>query len=92
MSGGINSARGPRSTRGGLVGILDADREGFAHQTSLIQTIGRAARNADGRVILYADKRTKSIVAALEETQRRRQLQLITISVMASCLKQSLSQ
>ena len=53
----------------GLVGILDADREGFLrNQTSLIQTIGRAARNADGRVILYADKRTKSIVAALEET------------------------
>ena len=75
---GINLLReGPRSTREvGLVGILDADREGFLrNQTSLIQTIGRAARNADGRVILYADKR-KSIVAALEETQRRRQLQL----------------
>ena len=61
----------------GLVGILDADREGFLrNQTSLIQTIGRAARNANGRVILYADRQTKSIVAALEETERRRKKQL----------------
>ena len=60
----------------GLVGILDADKEGFLrNQTSLIQTIGRAARNADGRVILYADKRTDSINLAIEETDRRRATQ-----------------
>ncbi|MEE2786635.1 MAG: excinuclease ABC subunit UvrB [Myxococcota bacterium] len=60
----------------GLVGILDADKEGFLrNQTSLIQTIGRAARNADGRVILYANKMTKSITAAIQETDRRRELQ-----------------
>ena len=61
----------------GLVAILDADKEGFLrNRTSLIQTIGRAARNADGRVILFADKRTKSIEAALEETERRRAIQM----------------
>ena len=60
-----------------LVAILDADREGFLrNQTSLIQTIGRAARNVDGRVILYADRITKSIDAAMQETQRRREIQL----------------
>ena len=60
----------------GLVGILDADKEGFLrNQTSLVQTIGRAARNADGRVILYADRLTKSIKAALQETERRRAIQ-----------------
>jgi excinuclease ABC subunit B len=59
-----------------LVGILDADKEGFLrNQTSLIQTIGRAARNADGRVILYADKMTDSINLAIEETDRRRATQ-----------------
>lgn len=59
-----------------LVAILDADKEGFLrNETSLIQTIGRAARNADGRVILYADKMTKSIKRATEETDRRRALQ-----------------
>jgi excinuclease ABC subunit B len=59
-----------------LVGILDADKEGFLRSArSLIQTIGRAARNANGRVILYADKRTDSIEAALEETDRRREIQ-----------------
>ena len=59
-----------------LVAILDADKEGFLRsETSLIQTIGRAARNADGKVILYADKRTKAMEAALEETQRRRDIQ-----------------
>ena len=57
----------------GLVAILDADKEGFLRsRTSLIQTIGRAARNADGKVILYADRMTDSMKAALEETDRRR--------------------
>ncbi len=60
----------------GLVGILDADKEGFLRsKTALIQTIGRAARNVDGRVILYADKMTGSIKGALEETDRRREKQ-----------------
>lgn len=60
----------------GLVAILDADKEGFLrNETSLIQTIGRAARNAEGRVILYADKITDSIRKAICETERRRSLQ-----------------
>ncbi len=60
-----------------LVGILDADKEGFLRsETSLIQTIGRAARNLDGKVILYADKETKSIKNAIKETERRRNIQL----------------
>ena len=60
-----------------LVGILDADKEGFLRsETSLIQTIGRAARNVDGKVILYADKETKSIKNALKETDRRRSIQI----------------
>jgi excinuclease ABC subunit B len=60
-----------------LVAILDADKEGFLRsETSLIQTIGRAARNVRGRVILYADVVTDSMARALAETQRRRQLQL----------------
>ncbi len=60
-----------------LVGILDADKEGFLRsERSLIQTIGRAARNLDGKVILYADKETKSIKKAIEETDRRRTIQL----------------
>ncbi|AIL65194.1 UvrB [Rickettsiales bacterium Ac37b] len=60
-----------------LVAILDADKEGFLRsETSLIQTIGRAARNIEGRVILYADKMTGSLQRALSETERRRQLQL----------------
>ncbi|MGF1592416.1 MAG: excinuclease ABC subunit UvrB [Kiloniellaceae bacterium] len=59
-----------------LVCILDADKEGFLRSTrSLIQTIGRAARNIDGRVVLYADKMTDSLMAALEETNRRRERQ-----------------
>ena len=59
-----------------LVAILDADKEGFLRSTrSLIQTIGRAARNADSRVVLYADKMTDSIKQALEETNRRREKQ-----------------
>jgi excinuclease ABC subunit B len=61
----------------GLVAILDADREGFLRSTtSLIQTIGRAARNVDGRVILYADTMTESLRRALEETERRRAKQI----------------
>ena len=60
----------------GLVAILDADKEGFLRsETSLIQTIGRAARNSEGRVLLYADKITNSINKALHETSRRRKLQ-----------------
>ena len=60
-----------------LVGILDADKEGFLRsETSLIQTIGRAARNVDGKVILYADKETKSIKKAIGETDRRRNIQI----------------
>lgn len=59
-----------------LVGILDADKEGFLRsERSLIQTIGRAARNAEGRVILYAYQTTKSMAKAISETQRRRKLQ-----------------
>ena len=61
----------------GLVAILDADKEGFLRsETSLIQTIGRAARNVDGRVILYADKITNSMEKALSENERRRAIQL----------------
>ncbi|QEC49598.1 excinuclease ABC subunit UvrB [Baekduia soli] len=60
-----------------LVAILDADKEGFLRgETSLIQTIGRAARNVDGKVIMYADKRTAAMEAALGETDRRRAIQL----------------
>ena len=59
-----------------LVAILDADKEGFLRsETSLIQTIGRAARNAEGLVILYADTITPSMRAAMDETERRRKLQ-----------------
>ena len=59
-----------------LVAILDADKEGFLRsETSLIQTIGRAARNSEGRVLLYADKMTKSLEKALSETDRRRKAQ-----------------
>ena len=60
----------------GLVAILDADKEGFLRsETSLVQTIGRAARNAEGRVIMYADRETDSIRNAVRETNRRRQIQ-----------------
>jgi len=59
-----------------LVAILDADKEGFLRsQTSLIQTIGRAARHSDGRVLMYADKITDSMYAAISETRRRRAIQ-----------------
>ena len=61
-----------------LVAVLDADKEGYLRsKTSLIQTSGRAARNADGRVILYADKRTDSIDGAIGEMERRRQKQIL---------------
>jgi excinuclease ABC subunit B len=61
----------------GLVAILDADKEGFLRsETSLIQTIGRAARNSDGRVIMYADRITGSMERALAETNRRREKQM----------------
>ena len=59
-----------------LVAILDADKEGFLRsETSLIQTVGRAARNAEGRVIMYADKITRSMAVTIEETKRRREIQ-----------------
>ena len=59
-----------------LVAILDADKEGFLRsETSLVQTIGRAARNVDGKVILYADSITGSMERAMEETRRRREKQ-----------------
>ena len=59
-----------------LVAILDADKEGFLRSdTSLIQTIGRAARNAEGQVIMYADVITDSMQRAIDETARRRQVQ-----------------
>ena len=59
-----------------LVAILDADKEGFLRsETSLIQTIGRAARNADGQVIMYADSVTPSMEKAISETYRRREIQ-----------------
>ena len=59
-----------------LVAILDADKEGFLRsETSLIQTIGRAARNAEGRVIMYADTVTGSMKRAITETERRRKIQ-----------------
>ena len=61
-----------------LVAILDADKEGFLRsETSLIQTIGRAARNVSGRVILYADQKTSSMKRAIDETNRRRKILLI---------------
>ena len=60
-----------------LVAILDADKEGFLRgQTALIQTIGRAARNVNGKVVMYADKLTEAIKGAIEETTRRRDIQL----------------
>jgi excinuclease ABC subunit B len=60
-----------------LVAILDADKEGFLRsETSLIQTIGRAARNAEGHVIMYADTITGSMQVAIDETNRRREIQM----------------
>jgi excinuclease ABC subunit B len=60
-----------------LVAILDADKEGFLRgETSLVQTIGRAARNVNGRVLMYADKETDAMRAAMSETDRRRAIQI----------------
>ena len=60
-----------------LVAILDADKEGFLRgETSLIQTIGRAARNVRGRVLMYADRETQAMRTAIDETDRRREIQL----------------
>ena len=60
-----------------LVAVLDADKEGFLRgETSLIQTIGRAARNINGRVLMYADKETEAMRSAISETDRRREIQL----------------
>jgi excinuclease ABC subunit B len=60
-----------------LVAILDADKEGFLRgETSLIQTIGRAARNIRGKVVMYADKETQAMRTAIEETNRRRSIQI----------------
>jgi excinuclease ABC subunit B len=68
-----------------FVGILDADKEGFLRsETSLIQTIGRAARNVDGKVILYADQITGSMERAIAETNRRREKQRPTTRCTAS--------
>ncbi len=78
-----------------LVAILDADKEGFLRSTrSLIQTIGRAARNADGKVILYADTITGSMQTALEETERRRKKQVeynITHGITPQTIKKKVS-
>ena len=78
-----------------LVAILDADKEGFLRSTrSLIQTIGRAARNADGKVILYADNITGSMQTALEETERRRKKQIeynITHGITPQTIKKKVS-
>jgi excinuclease ABC subunit B len=70
-----------------LVSILDADKEGFLRSTtSLIQTIGRAARNVSGEVHMYADKITDSMARAIDETNRRRQKQVITTKPTALIL------
>src|SRR5437588_7350070 len=75
---GVNLLReGLDLPEGSLVAILDADKEGFLRgKTALIQTIGRAARNVEGRVLMYADKMTEAIKGALDETNRRRAVQL----------------
>ena len=74
----------------GLVAILDADKEGFLRsETSLIQTIGRAARNVDGKVILYADKITGSMQRAIDETNRRRKSKRLTTPSTASPRRRS---
>ncbi len=73
-----------------LVAILDADKEGFLRsETSLIQTIGRAARNVDGQVVMYADTVTDSMQRAIGETNRRRELQMPTTPSTASTRRRS---
>jgi len=73
-----------------LVAILDADKEGFLRsETSLIQTIGRAARNAEGRVIMYADTITDSMDRAIRETERRRRSRSRSTRSTASCRRRS---
>lgn len=63
-----------------LVAIMDADKEGFLrNQRSSVQTIGRAARNENGKVIMYADRVTESMQMAIDETNRRKQFKLIII-------------
>src|ERR671915_448726 len=75
---GVNLLReGLDLPEGSLVAILDADKEGFLRgETSLIQTIGRAARNVDGKVLMYADKQTEAMRKAIDETDRRRAIQV----------------
>ena len=74
---GINLLReGLDMPKVALVAILDADKEGFLRRSALIQTIGRAARNVNGRAVLYADQITESMKKALGETERRREKQL----------------
>ena len=77
-----------------LVALMDADKEGFLRSTrSLIQTCGRAARNVDGRVIMYADEITNSMQQALDEMQRRRQIQLdynIAYNITPQSVKRSI--
>lgn len=72
-----------------LVAILDADKEGFLRsETSLIQTIGRAARNSEGHVIMYADKITDSMRTAIDETERRRRYKKNIMKNTALCQRQ----
>ncbi len=79
-----------------LVAILDADKEGFLRsETSIIQTIGRAARNVDGKVILYADKMTASLERAIGESNRRREIQLaynVTHSITPRTIKKAIQE
>ncbi len=76
-SASISCAKGLDLPEVSLVAILDADKEGFLRgRTALVQTIGRAARHVNGRVLMYADKLTEAIKGALDETNRRRTIQL----------------